>query len=138
MDLRSPQTHGPGASVARHVHQPPFPRSHPLVLTPSQSAWRIIRSLVVGYIEAKDPDEPAAAMEDQPEEEEEEKLEPLTAGRSAAAPIDHFRAAGKAVMLNNRQRLGGNNLASHESHHKQMPAPKTSKMRPRFRPKDRG
>ncbi|CAN0507965.1 unnamed protein product, partial [Ectocarpus sp. 8 AP-2014] len=42
-------------------------------------AWRIIRSLVVGYIEEEDAGEPAAATEDQEEHEEEERgVEPWT------------------------------------------------------------
>lgn len=45
-----------------------------------QSAWRIIRSLVVGYIEEKDAEEPAAATEDQKEDEEGEEKD----GRSCS------------------------------------------------------
>ncbi|CAN0476071.1 unnamed protein product, partial [Ectocarpus sp. 8 AP-2014] len=42
------------------------------------SAWRIIRSLVVGYIEEKDAAEPTAALEDDQEQEGEEKVDTTT------------------------------------------------------------
>ncbi|CAM9831972.1 unnamed protein product [Ectocarpus sp. 4 AP-2014] len=78
------------------------------------SAWRIIRSLVVGYIEEKDAGEPVAAMEDQKEqEEEEEKVEPSTGDPVFSGTNNRkFRVAGRAVMLTNRLALGDDNVAT--------------------------
>ncbi|CBJ27734.1 peroxidase [Ectocarpus siliculosus] len=77
------------------------------------SAWRIIRSLVVGYIEEKDAAEPTAALEDDQEQEGEEKVDTTTGDIPVPdANNRRFRVAGKAVMLNNRLALGDDTLAT--------------------------
>lgn len=89
---------------------------HLAVPTNRQSAWRIIRSLVVGYIE-QDAGEPSAAMEDRKTQETGEMNAEPPAGdpTSSSSGNRKFRVAGRAVMLNNRLFLGEDNLASHES-----------------------
>lgn len=67
-----------------------LPRSH-------QSAWEIVRSLVVGYLEEEEDED-----EDEHEKGEEDKV-----GEAKRAPvpnaINKFRIAGKAVIMQARK-----------------------------------
>lgn len=80
---------------------------------PPQKAWRIIRSLVVGYIaEKEDPGGVMAEDEDKDDGGGATITNPFSDGKrsknEAAAG-----APGKSVLLfNNRQSLGADNLAS--------------------------
>ncbi|CAB1101232.1 unnamed protein product [Ectocarpus sp. CCAP 1310/34] len=100
------------------------------------SAWRIIRSLVVGYIEEKDAGEPSAALEDEQEQEGQEKVDTTTGDLPVPDTNNRtLRLAGKAVMLNNRLALGDDTLASDDPRHdihvsRTMTAQPTNCMRP--------